>query len=109
MVSEKAYEFDHKRSFTFKAHGYIRKPLHTETFSVQVNRILNDHIDMRFGRRRGTVSGETALKYVGNTSWISIKFPRQQLFVFDGGSEIKALGDWLASQQRKRIQAKVFI
>ena len=25
MVSENAYEFDHKHSFTFGAHGYIRK------------------------------------------------------------------------------------
>ena len=83
MVSEKAYEFDHKCSFTFRAHGYIRKPLNTETFSVQVNRILNDHIDMRFGRRRGTlpVSGETALKYGGNTSCIFIEFPRQSNFL----------------------------
>ena len=83
MVSENAYEFDHKHSFTFGAHGYIRKPLNTETFSVQINRILNDHIDMRFGRRRGTlpVSGETALKYAGNTSCISIEFPRQSNFL----------------------------
>ena len=33
-VSKMAYEFDHKRSFTFRAHGYIRKPHNTETFSV---------------------------------------------------------------------------
>ena len=111
MLSTKAYEFDQKRSFTFGAHGYIRKPLNSETFSDQINRILNDYIDMRFWGVRGTlpVSGETALKYGGNTSCISLEFPSQQLFVFDGGSGIKTLGDWLTSQQRKRIQAKLFI
>lgn len=111
MVSAKAYEFDQKRSFSFGAHGYIRKPLNTETFPDQVSRILDDHIDMRFWGVRGTlpVSGPDINKYGGNTSCVSLEFPRQQLFVFDGGSGIKVLGDWLASQQRKRIQAKVFI
>ncbi len=111
MVSAKAYEFDQKRSFSFGAHGYLRKPLNTETFPDQVSRILDDHIDLRFWGVRGTlpVSGENINKYGGNTSCISLEFPRQQLFVFDGGSGIKVLGDWLISQQRKRIQAKVFI
>lgn len=111
MVSAKAYEFDQKRSFSFGAHGYIRKPLNTETFPDQVGRILDDHIDLRFWGVRGTlpVSGKHVTKYGGNTSCVSLEFPRQQLFVFDGGSGIKALGDWLIAQQRKRIQAKVFI
>jgi len=95
MVSAKAYEFDQKRSFDFGADGYIRKPLNTDTFPDKVNRILDDHIDMRFWGVRGTlpVSGDSSLKYGGNTSCVSIEFPRQQLFVFDAGSGIKALGD----------------
>ena len=111
MVSSKVYEFDQKRSFTFGAHGYIRKPINIETFSEQVNRILDDHIDMRFWGVRGTLpaSGEHTLKYGGNTSCISLEFPRQQLFVFDGGSGIKALGDWLVLQKRQNIHGKVLI
>jgi len=111
MVSARAYEFDQKRSFDFGADGYIRKPLNTDTFPDKVNRILDDHIDMRFWGVRGTlpVSGDSSLKYGGNTSCVSIEFPRQQLFVFDAGSGIKALGDWLLSQSRKRIRAKIFI
>ena len=34
MGSAKAYEFNQKRFFAFRAHGYIRKPQNTETFSV---------------------------------------------------------------------------
>ena len=111
MVSAKVYEFDQKRSFTFGAHGYIRKPINIETFSEQVSRILDDRIDIRFWGVRGTlpVSGEHALKYGGNTSCISLEFPRQQLFVFDGGSGIKTLGNWLISQKRQNIHAKVLI
>ena len=111
MVSAKIYEFDQKRSFTFGAHGYIRKPVNKETFSEQVLRILDDRIDIRFWGVRGTlpVSGENVLKYGGNTSCVSLEFPRQQLFVFDGGSGIKSLGNWLISQKRQNIHAKILI
>ena len=111
MVSAKVYEFDQKRSFTFGAHGYIRKPVNTETFTEQVSRILDDRVDIRFWGVRGTlpVSGEHALKYGGNTSCISLEFPRQQLFIFDGGSGIKSLGNWLISQKRQNIDAKILI
>jgi len=111
IVSAKAYEFDQKRSFEFGAHGYIRKPVNRETFSDKINRILDDHIDMRFWGVRGTlpVSGKDRLKYGGNTSCVTLEFPREQFFIFDGGSGIKNLGDWLLSQQRKGIRAKIFI
>ena len=111
MVSAKAYEFDQKRSFNFGAHGYIRKPINPDTFADQVTRILDDHIDLRFWGVRGTlpVSGDRTNKYGGNTSCVSLEFSRQQLFVFDGGSGIKSLGDWLLTQNRNRIQAKLFI
>ena len=111
IVSAKAYEFDQKRSFEFGAHGYIRKPVNPETFTEKINRILDDHIDMRFWGVRGTlpVSGKNCLKYGGNTSCVTLEFPREQFFIFDGGSGIKNLGDWLLSQQRKAISAKIFI
>ncbi len=111
MVSAKAYEFDQKRAFEFGADGYIRKPLNTETFSDLVNRILDDHIDMTFWGVRGTlpVSGEHTLKYGGNTSCVTLEFPREQFFIFDGGSGIKNLGDALMAQQRTRLRARIFI
>lgn len=111
VVSAKAYEFDQKRSFELGAHGYVRKPINPETFVDRISRILNDHIDMRFWGVRGTlpVSGEKHLKYGGNTSCVSLEFPREQFFIFDGGSGIKILGDWLVAQQRKGINGKIFL
>ena len=111
MVSAKAYEFDQKRAFEFGADGYIRKPLNTETFSDRVNRILDDHIDMTFWGVRGTLpaSGENTLKCGGNTSCVTLEFPREQFFIFDGGSGIKNLGDSLMAQKRTRIRARIFI
>ena len=111
VVSAKAYEFDLKRSFDFGAHGFLRKPVNPETFIDRINRILNDHIDMKFWGVRGTlpVSGNKSLKYGGNTSCVTLEFPRQQFFIFDCGSGIKTLGDSLMAQQRKSINAKIFI
>ncbi|NQU61985.1 MAG: response regulator [Rhodospirillales bacterium] len=111
VVSAKAYEFDLKRSYVFGAHGFVRKPVNPETFIDRIKRILDDHIDMRFWGVRGTlpISGEQCLKYGGNTSCVTLEFPREQFFIFDGGSGIKNLGDWLLSQQRKGINAKIFI
>ena len=111
MVSAKAYEFDQKRAFEFGADGYIRKPLNTETFANLVNRILDDHIDMKFWGVRGTlpVPGDQTLKYGGNTSCVTLEFPREQFFIFDGGSGIKNLGDSLMAEKRSRIRARIFI
>ena len=111
VVSAKVYDFDQKRSFEFGAHGYIRKPVNADTFVDKIHRILDDHIDMRFWGVRGTlpVAGPDSLKYGGNTSCVTLEFPRGQFFIFDCGSGIKNLGDWLKTQHRKRINAKIFI
>ena len=111
MVSTKIYEFDQKRAFEFGADGYILKPLDTETFGDRVNKILNDQITMTFWGVRGTlpVPGEKTLKYGGNTSCVSLEFPRDQFFIFDGGSGIKKLGDVLMAERRNRLRARIFI
>ena len=111
IVSAKIYDFDQKRSFDFGAHGYVRKPINPGTFIDRIHRILDDRIDMRFWGVRGTlpVAGKNSLKYGGNTSCVTLEFPRGQFLVFDCGSGIKNLGDWLMNQNRKRINAKIFI
>ena len=111
VVSAKAYEFDLKRAYNFGAHGYVQKPINSKTFIDKINRILNDHIDMKFWGVRGTlpISGKNTLKYGGNTSCVTLEFPRQQFFIFDAGSGIKNVGDWLVNQKRKGINAKIFI
>ena len=100
-----------ERSYTFGAHGFIPKPVNPETFIDRINRILDDRIDMKFWGVRGTlpVSGDKSLKYGGNTSCMTLEFPREQFFIFDCGSGIKNLGDSLVAQKRKDIHAKIFI
>lgn len=111
VVSAKAYEFDRKRALDVGANGYIQKPINVKTFVERVHRIVEDKVDMTFWGVRGTlpVTGGKSLRYGGNTSCVTLEFPRHQLFVFDAGSGIKALSDWLLRQKRKRIEAKLFI
>ena len=54
-------------------------------------------------------AGKDTLKYGGNTSCVTLEFPRQQFFIFDCGSGIKNLGDWFLAEKRQNIHAKIFI
>jgi phosphoribosyl 1,2-cyclic phosphodiesterase/ActR/RegA family two-component response regulator len=111
IISSKSYDLDRKRAFEFGADGYITKPLNSDTFLDQINRIVEDKIDLHFWGVRGTlpVPGDGTLRYGGNTSCVTMEFPRGQFFIFDGGSGIKSLSDWLMAQNRRRIQVQIFI
>jgi len=111
VVSAKAYEFDRQQAFRDGAHGYLTKPINPNTFAEQVVRMIGDHMNLSFWGCRGTlpVPGEGSLRYGGNTSCVSIEFPRDELFIFDAGSGIKALSNHLLQQKRKRINGKIFI
>ncbi len=111
IVTSKAYQSDESRALDHGANGFIRKPINPQTFVDRLQRIVDDHVDVRFWGVRGTlpVSGEDVLKYGGNTSCVTIEFPRQQLFIFDGGSGIKNFGEQLLKEKRNRINAKLFI
>ena len=111
VVTGKAYEFDRKRAFNHGADGYIIKPINEMTFVNQVLRIMEDRIELTFWGVRGTlpVTGEKSLRYGGNTPCISLEFAKGQFFIFDAGSGIKSLSDRLMAEQRRRLEAKIFI
>ncbi len=111
IISDKDTNFDRLRALKAGADGLIPKPLAPETFPATTRRILEDAIDLTFWGVRGTlpVPGEKTLRYGGNTSCVTMEFPKGQLFIFDGGSGIKSLSDSLLRQKRKKIDAKIFI
>ena len=111
VVTAKAYASEEARAFECGANGYLKKPINPQTFPDRLRRIVEDKIDLTFWGVRGTLpkTGEGALRYGGNTSCVTLEFPGQQLFIFDGGSGIKELGAHLLRQGRKRINAKLFI
>jgi len=111
IVSSKAYHYDRKRAFESGIDGYITKPLRAKTFAATVERIIEDKMDLSFWGVRGTlpVPGEKSLRYGGNTSCVTIEFSRGDFFIFDAGSGIKELSNWLMKQGKKKIEAKIFI
>ena len=111
VVSGKTYEIDRKRAFDMGADGYIVKPVAPDKIAGQIQRIVEDRVEMTFWGVRGTlpVPGRDTIRYGGNTSCISLEFPKGSLFVFDAGTGIKSLSDHLETQNRSQIQAKIFI
>ncbi|MCW8971573.1 MAG: response regulator [Rhodospirillales bacterium] len=111
VVSGKVYEFDRKRAYKFGADGYITKPLEATSLVEQVSRVIENKMELTFWGVRGTlpVPGERTLRYGGNTSCISLRFPKGQLFIFDAGTGIKNLADSLMKRRLTPLSAKIFI
>ena len=61
MVSGKAYEIDRKRAFDMGADGYIVKPVAPDKIAGQIQRIVEDRVEMTFWGVRGTSVSYTHL------------------------------------------------
>lgn len=111
VVSSKSYEFDRKRAFSFGADGYITKPINTKKIVDQLHRVIQDRIELTFWGVHGTLPapGKQTTKYGGNTSCVSLEFAKGSLFIFDAGTGIKALSDYLVAENRPLVGAKIFI
>ncbi len=111
VVSGKSYEFDRKRAFEFGADGYITKPVAPDNLVQRLKNVLEDKVQMIFWGVRGTlpVPGSHSVRYGGNTSCVSLEFPKGNLFIFDAGTGIKSLSDALMEQKKALINSKIFI
>jgi len=111
VISAKSFEFDKRQAMKLGADMFIVKPIDAETFVSSIEEILADKIQLSFWGVRGTlpVTGERSLRYGGNTSCVTVEFPRGQYFIFDAGSGIKELSNALLAEQRQKLEAKIFI
>ena len=111
IISGKAYEFDRKRALDFGADGYVTKPVDHAQFIEKVKSIMADKVLLGFWGVRGTlpVPGEQSVVYGGNTSCISLEFPRGSFFIFDAGTGIKVLSDRLIALKTAPTEMKIFI
>ena len=111
VLSSKSFEFDKRQAMQFGADRFIIKPIDAESFAKSVRTVLESKLELTFWGVRGTlpVPGARALRYGGNTSCVTIEFPKGQFFIFDAGSGVKELSNaWLA-QKRGKLEAKIFI
>lgn len=111
MFSIKAFDYDRQQARDMGADGYLLKSIKADTFLKQINTVMLDKVDLQFWGVRGTLPrpGKDSNKYGGNTSCVTLTFPRGQFFIFDAGSGIKRLGDHLIAEGPERITGKIFI
>jgi len=111
IISGKDFEFDRRQAREMGADGYIVKPLSGATHLPILKRILADTVEVKFWGIRGTlpVPGTKTVRYGGNTSCVTLSFPEEQFFIFDAGTGIKVLSDYLEEKQVNRVSAKIFI
>ncbi len=111
LVSSKSYNFDRKRAFKNGIDGFVTKPISQKNFAYKVERYIKDKIDISFWGVRGTlpVPGPDSVRYGGNTSCVTMEFARGELFIFDAGTGIKPLSNWLMGLGQKKVEAKIFL
>ena len=112
VVSAKSYEFDRRRAKELGADGYIVKPVRRETFLQEVMDIVSDRLTVRYWGVHGTlpVPGPRTVRYGGNTPCVSVEIGGEPIYVFDCGSGIKGLSDFLLkSAKTPRITGRIFI
>ena len=111
MCSSKSYDFDRRRAKELGANGYIVKPIQRDTLLGSINEILSEQVTVSYWGVHGTlpVQGAGTLRYGGNTPCISVEINGEPLYVFDCGSGIKQLSDYLTASKVQRLSARVFI
>jgi len=110
MCTAKAFDSDRRRATEIGADAYIVKPIRKDSFLETVDRVMANQLEFTFWGIRGTAPrpGPETVRYGGNTSCVSMEFPRGQLFVFDAGSGIRNLGDSLMNRG-ERLTGKIFL
>ncbi|CAM3061590.1 ribonuclease Z [Legionella steigerwaltii] len=93
------------------AQGCIYQVNQMELFTKQLNRIIEDKIDMEFWGVTGAfpAPGENFIKYGGHTSCITLNFVNERTIILDAGSGIIPLGDELITKKQNPIEADIFI
>ena len=111
VCSGKAFDYDRRTALEMGADAYIQKPVKGPALLEIVNRIMADKVQVKFWGVRGTLPrpGPDTLKFGGNTSCVTMNFPRGQFFIFDAGSGIKEVGNHLMAGTSKRSEGKIFI
>jgi phosphoribosyl 1,2-cyclic phosphodiesterase len=110
MLSSKNFDYDRRRAYEYGADAYLTKPIERDTLLTRIRQVIDDKVELRYWGVRGTlpVPGPRAVRYGGNTSCVTLRFPRDELFVLDAGTGIKELARHIMAQ-KTRQQANILI
>lgn len=111
VISGKQFEYDRRRALEAGVDAYLTKPINQETFVDELESLLSSKIIVRFWGCRGTlpVSGAKTLKYGGNTNCVTLNIANKHNFIFDAGTGIKELSNYLIKEKIFPYKAKIFI
>lgn len=112
VVSAKTYDFDRRRAKELGADGYMTKPIRRETLLAEISEIVTRKVVVAYWGVHGTlpVTGQGTLRYGGNTPCVSVEVGGgEPLHIFDCGTGIKRLSDWVMASGNQRFSARIFI
>lgn len=111
IISGKQFEYDRRFALEMGVDAYITKPIHPQTFVDEVMSHIEGKMIVKFWGVRGTlpVPGQRALKYGGNTNCITLNIGKNHHFIFDAGTGIKELSDYIDRENIHPYHAKIFI
>lgn len=111
ILTSKVFEFDRRRAFEMGVDGYLTKPPCAESFVNDLLEIINKEAIVQFWGVRGTlpVPGDNTIYYGGNTNCVTLSLAKKHFFIFDAGTGIKKLSNYLINQKKFPISAKIFI
>ncbi len=112
VLSAKTYEFDRRRAKQLGADGYLAKPFQRGTLLESIMDMVSSRVVVAFWGVHGTLPtpGAAYNRYGGNTPCVSVEVGGEPLYVFDCGSGIKRLSDFImASAGNQRFSGRIFI
>lgn len=111
IITGKLYEFDRRRAFELGVDGYLVKPINSETFVTELLDIIAGTMVIQFWGTRGTlpVPGKNSVRYGGNTNCVTLSVSHKYFFIFDAGTGIKELSNYLIKENKTPVNAKIFI
>ena len=110
IFSAKNYASDRKLTCELGADGFFEKPFTEEQLLEKVEQIMGGRMKIRFWGTRGSIPspGESTLKYGGNTPCVEVRLSNEELLVFDAGTGIRELGNFLLNK-RNNWQGHIFL
>ncbi|HSW71141.1 MAG TPA: response regulator, partial [Gammaproteobacteria bacterium] len=111
IITAKNFESDHQRALELGVDGYLIKPIQPTTFVDKLLEIILGVMTVQFWGVRGTlpVPGEKTVRYGGNTNCVTLSIARKHFFIFDAGTGIKELSNYLVKHHLSPFTAKIFL
>jgi phosphoribosyl 1,2-cyclic phosphodiesterase/ActR/RegA family two-component response regulator len=111
IITIKSFENDRQRALDLGVDGYLIKPVNPDTFVDELMEINLGVMTVQFWGVRGTlpVPGEKTMRYGGNTSCVTLSLAKKHFFIFDGGTGIKELSNYIVRHHIFPFSAKIFI